>query len=58
MAIGDLQGVWQQKCNAAVATVEHGGKAYQFAWENSTFEGSKHLSETNFKAVLASVKFR
>ena len=58
VAIGDLQGVWQQKCNAAVATVEHDGKAYQFAWENSTFDGDGHLSVADFKAVLETVKFR
>ena len=55
--VGIRQGVWQQKCNAAVATVEFDGKAYQFAWENSTFDGTKHLSESAFKAVLATVTF-
>ena len=57
VTVGDRQGVWQQKCNAAVATVEFDGKAYQFAWENSTFDGTKHLSEAAFKAVLATVTF-
>jgi len=57
VAVGDRQGVWQQKCNAAVATVVYGGKAYQFAWENSTFADTEHLSESNFKAVLTTVTF-
>lgn len=55
--VGDLQGVWQQKCNAAVAIVEYAEKAYQFAWENSTFEATQHLSETDFKALLRTVIF-
>jgi len=57
VAVGDREGVWQQKCNAAVATVEYGGKAYQFAWENSTFADTRHLSESDFKTVLTTVTF-
>ena len=57
VAVGDRQGVWQQKCNAAVAIVEDGGKAYQFAWENGTFTAASHMSEEDFKAVLGTVTF-
>ena len=57
VTVGDRQGVWQQKCNAAVAIVEDGGKAYQFAWENSTFKDPQHLPDADFKAVLGTVRF-
>ncbi len=57
VTVGDRQGVWQQKCNAAVAIVEDGGKAYQFAWENSSFTDAAHLSATDFKTVLQTVTF-
>ena len=57
VTVGDHQGVWEEKCNAAVAIVEDGGKAYQFAWENATFSLVQHLPETDFKAVLATVTF-
>jgi hypothetical protein len=57
VTIGTLQGVWEQKCNAAVAFVDVGGKAYQFPWENGTFDNSQHLSVADFKNVLESVTF-
>jgi hypothetical protein len=57
VTVGDRQGVWQQKCNAAVAIVEDGGKAYQFPWENGTFTTTQHLGVEDFKAVLATVTF-
>ena len=57
VAVGDHHGVWQQKCDAAVAIVEGGGKAYQFAWENSTFTDSQHMSVADFRAVLETVVF-
>ena len=57
VTVGGHQGVWQQKCNAAVATIAHGGKAYQFAWENDTFSGDQHLSVEDFQTVLGTVTF-
>ena len=57
VAIGNRQGVWQQMCNYAVAYVDIGGLAYQFPWENGTFDTSKHLSVADFKTVLESVTF-
>jgi hypothetical protein len=57
VTIGNQQGVWLQKCNAAVAFVDVGGKAYQFPWENGTFDNSQHLSLADFKTVLGTVTF-
>ena len=55
--IGDQQGVWQQMCNYVVAYADVKGKAYQFAWANSTLNTGQHLSIADFKHVLESVVF-
>jgi len=57
VAVGPLQGVWQQKCNAGLAIVEYRGEAYQIAWENGTFSSEQHLPVADFRSVLRSVTF-
>ena len=57
VTIGTLQGVWEQLCNAGVAFVDVGNKAYQFPWATSTFDNSQHLSLADFKTVLQTVTF-
>ena len=55
--VGDQQGHWLQKCNAAEAIVPVDGKVYVFSWGNSTLDSGSHLDPLDFKTVLLTVTF-
>ena len=57
LKIGPATGRLQQLCNAALAFTLVGGRVYEFGWGNSTFDGTQHLSQGAWEALLGSVTF-
>jgi len=53
--IGSATGRLQMWCNAAVAFVEAGGRAYTFGWGSDTFQTDQHFSFEAWKELLTSV---
>ena len=57
VTIGGRQGSWEQACNAASVLVLANERVYAFSLSNATFNTAQHLSDADFKRVLASVIF-
>jgi len=57
ISVGNKQGRVQVACNAEWVYVLVGDRVYEFDWGNTTFEGSSHLQEPDFRTVLKTVQF-
>ena len=58
VTVGDHDGLLDQMCNAAEVDVHVGDRVYMFGWSNETFEGLRHLDQSEFTdRVLPTVRF-
>jgi hypothetical protein len=58
VSVGDQAGLLDQLCNAAEVDVHVGDKVFMFGWFNETFEGARHMDQSEFvERVLPTVRF-